>query len=81
MIGCVDHMFGNFFDNKLSVNQRSADNAHREIVELCPASHRPLLTKSCSRLIRLGPEPQSVGQTFKLPVVQWAAALLNPSEV
>ena len=29
----------------ISVNQRSVYNAHREIVELCPASHRPLLTK------------------------------------
>ena len=29
----------------ISVNQRSVDNAHLEIVELCPASHRPLLTK------------------------------------
>ena len=41
----VDHMFENFFGNKLSMNQRSADNARRETVELCPASHRPLLTK------------------------------------
>ena len=37
--------FVNFFGNKLSVNQRSVGNAHREIVELCPALHRPLLTK------------------------------------
>ena len=38
-------MFCELLWQQISVNQRSVDNAHLEIVELCPASHRPLLTK------------------------------------
>ena len=72
--------FVNFFGNNLRESKIGLQRTPRNSWTL-PCIASPSVEKSCSRLIRLGPEPQSVGQTFKLPVVQWAAALLDPSEV
>lgn len=80
MIGCVDHVL-NFVGNKIFVNQRSVDNAHREIVELCPASHRPLLTKSVHVWLDLdwAPSLEVWRQMFRLCVVQCAAGAIYSS--